>query len=131
MKLINLTQTQFRNYANLHSKRNFGQTIEYSLLKQFNNKQRLFLGLTDDNNNIHAATLIIISNITPTVKEAYAPNGFLIDYANYELVNIFIKELKLTLQKEKVTYLVTNPMFKYKTYTKNNTKPSISNPSYE
>jgi len=120
MKLINLTQTQFRNYANLHSKRNFGQTIEYSLLKQFNNKQRLFLGLTDDNNNIHAATLIIISNITPTVKEAYAPNGFLIDYANYELVNIFIKELKLTLQKEKVTYLVTNPMFKYKTYTKNN-----------
>ena len=41
MKIINLTQTQYRNYANLHSKRNFGQTIEYSMLKFNVNKKRL------------------------------------------------------------------------------------------
>lgn len=120
MKIINLTQTQFRNYSNIHSKRNFGQTVEYSLLEEFNNKRRLFLGLVDDKNNIHAATLLIITNITPTVKEAYAPNGFLIDYANFELVNTFIQELRNILKEEKITYLITNPMFKYRIYNKKN-----------
>ena len=120
MKIINLTQTQYRNYANLHSKRNFGQTIEYSMLKFNVNKKRLFLGLIDDNNNIHAAALIMIHNINPTVREAIAPNGFLIDYADFELVRTFTTLLKKYLFREGVTYLITNPMFKYKVYNKDN-----------
>ena len=120
MKIINLTQTQYRNYANIHSKRNFGQTIEYSMLSFNVNKKRLFLGLIDDANNIHAATLILIHNISPTVKEAIAPNGFLIDYADFELVKTFTMLLKKYLLKERVVYLITNPMFKYKVYNKDN-----------
>ena len=121
MKIVTLTQTQYRNYSNIHSKRNFGQTIEYSMLNYNINKKRLFLGLIDDLNNIHAATLILIHNITPTIKEAIAPNGFLIDYSDFELVRSFTEELKLYLSKEKVTYLITNPMYKNKVYNKNNT----------
>ena len=120
MKIINLTQTQYRNYANLHSKRNFGQTIEYSMLRFNVNKKRLFLGLIDENNNIHAATLIMIHNINPTVREAIAPNGYLIDYADFELVRTFTTLLKKYLFHEGVTYLITNPMFKYKVYNKDN-----------
>jgi len=41
MRIINLTQVQYRNYANIHSKRNFGQTIEYSMLNFNANKKRL------------------------------------------------------------------------------------------
>ena len=120
MKIINLTGTQYRNYANIHSKRNFGQTIEYSMLSYNANKKRLFLGLIDDNNNIHAAALIMIHNISPTVKEAIAPDGFLIDYADFELVKVFTNLLKKYLFHECVTYLITNPMFKYKVYNKDN-----------
>ena len=120
MKIVNLTQTQYKNYSNIHSKRNFGQTIEYSLLNINSTKKKLFLGLIDDMNNIHAASLILVSNISPIIKEAVAPNGFLIDYSNFELVNIFTQELKKYLAKEKVTYLITNPMFKLKVYNKNN-----------
>ena len=82
MRIINLTQTQYRNYSNIHSKRNFGQTIEYSLLEANHKKQKLFLGLIDDQNNLHAATLLLVENISPTIKEAISPNGFLIDYSN-------------------------------------------------
>ena len=121
MKIINLTQVQYRNYANIHSMGNFGQTVEYSMLSYNNNKKRLFLGLIDDNNDLHAATLILIHNVSSTVKEAIAPNGFLIDYADFELVREFTFELKKYLQKERVTYLITNPMFKNKIYNKNNT----------
>ena len=120
MKIINLTSNEYRNYANIHGSRNFGQSIEYSLLKVNNNKRKLFLGLVDNNDNIYAATLLLIHSVTPIVTEAIAPNGFLIDYANFELVRTFTEELKKYLQKEKITYLITNPMFKYKVYNKNN-----------
>lgn len=120
MKITVLTQTQYKNYSNIHSARNFGQTIEYSLLEENNSSNRLFLGLVDESNNLLAATLIIIKNISPSIKEAYAPNGFLIDYANFELVKTFTIELSKYLKTLKVTYLITNPMFKLRIYNKNN-----------
>lgn len=120
MKIIALTQTQFRNYSNIHSQRNLGQTIEYSLLPENNEYKKLFLGLIDESNNVHAATILLIKNISPTVKEAIAPNGFLIDYSNYELVKTFTEELTKYLRKQRITYLITNPMFKYKVYDKLN-----------
>jgi len=120
MKIVVLTQTQYRNYANIHSSRNFGQTIEYSQLEVNNGSDRIFLGLVDYSNNLCAATLIIIKNISPTIKEAYAPNGFLIDYANFELVKTFTEELKKYLKTLRITYLTTNPMFKLRIYNKQN-----------
>ena len=121
MKIINLTQTQYRNYSNIHNQRNFGQTIEYSQLPENQPDKKLFLGLVDNQNNLCAATLLLIKNVSPSIKEAYAPNGFLIDYSNFELVKIFTEELTKYLNNEKVTYLTTNPMFKYRIYNKQNT----------
>ena len=40
MRIIELNQIQYRNYSNIHSRRNFGQTVEYSLLDANNNKKR-------------------------------------------------------------------------------------------
>lgn len=120
MKIIELTQTQYRNYSNIHNYRNIGQTIEFSMISSNINKRKLFLGLIDDSNNLHAAALILVNIINPTVKEALAPNGFLIDYANYSLVKTFTEELKKYLHKERITYLITNPMYKHKVYNKKN-----------
>ena len=120
MKIIDLTLPQYMNYSNIHSRRNFGQTVEYSMLNFNTQKKKLFLGLIDDNNNICAATLILIHSISTTIKEAIAPNGFLIDYANFELVKIFTEELKKYLIRERITYLITNPMFKYMVYNNKN-----------
>lgn len=120
MKIIELTQTQYKNYSNIHRRRNFGQTIEFSMLKNNINKRRLFLGLIDESNNLHAATLILITNISPTIKEALAPNGFLIDYSDFQLVKTFTEELKKYLLKNRITYLITNPMYKHKIYNKQN-----------
>ena len=120
MKINVLTQTQYRNYSTIHSARNFGQTIEYSQLEENNGSNRMFLGLIDNSNNLCAATLIITKNISPTIKEAYAPNGFLIDYSNFELVKIFTEELTKYLKTLKITYLITNPMFKLRIYNKQN-----------
>ncbi|MBQ2873185.1 MAG: peptidoglycan bridge formation glycyltransferase FemA/FemB family protein [Bacilli bacterium] len=120
MNLITLTHTQYSNYSNIHNQRNFGQTVEYSLLEENQKDSKLFLGLIDNSNNLCAAALILVTNISPNIKEAYAPNGFLIDYSNFDLVKTFTEELIKYLKKEKVTYLITNPMFKYRIYNKKN-----------
>ena len=82
MKIINLTETQYKNYSRLQKNQNFGQTVEFSLIHENIHKRKLFLGLVDENNNIHAATLILIKDISPLIKEAIAPNGYLIEYQN-------------------------------------------------
>lgn len=120
MKIIELTQNQYKNYASIHKKRNIGQSIEYAMLDFNRDKKKVFLGLCDENNNIYAATLILIHNVSPSIKEAIAPNGFLIDYANYSLIRTFTEELKRYLLKERVTYLITNPMYKQRVYNKKN-----------
>lgn len=111
MRIINLTVNQFRNYANLHSSRNIGQTYEYTRLKENQPKEKLFLGLIDNKEIIHAAVCIIINNISPIVKEGIAKDGFLIDYSNFSLVETFTKELTKYLKKAKITYLSVDPMF--------------------
>ncbi len=121
MKIINLTQAQFRNYANIHSYRNFGQTIEYTKLEENEKYEKLFLGLIDDNEVIHAAVSILINNISPFAKEAIAKDGFLIDYNDFYLLEEFTKLLRQELKKHKVAYLITDPVFTYKKYNKNRT----------
>ena len=45
MKIIELTETQFKNYSKLHSSRNYFQTIEYANI--MNNYNRLFYYLKE------------------------------------------------------------------------------------
>ena len=42
MKIIELSEVQFRNYSKLHSNRNYKQTIEYANMKK--NYSKLYLG---------------------------------------------------------------------------------------
>lgn len=119
MKIINLTQNQYMNYANIHSNRNFGQTLEYTRLSDNAKLDKYFLGLIDDNEIIHGAVCILINDISVLCKEAIAKDGFLVDYSNFYLLETFVNELKKYLKKLKVTYLITDPVFKYKVYDKN------------
>lgn len=120
MEIVNLSSDEYRTYSNIHSKRNFGQTIEYSSLIFNRKKTPLLLGLVDSNRDIQAAALILVNNVSPGFYEAVAPDGFLIDYEDFELVKTFTELLKKYLLKKGITYLITNPMFKNRVYNKNN-----------
>ena len=63
MHIIELTELQFKNYSNIHSKKNYKQSVEYASLKQNNGFKPLYLALIDNDNNVHAATLILEKNI--------------------------------------------------------------------
>ena len=116
MKIIELTETQFKNYSKLHSSRNYFQTIEYSKVKS--NYNRLLLGFMNENDNtIMGATLILEKNIG-NLKIGLVPGGFLIDYDNDDLFKDFITTLKDYLKQRKYIYLSVENKAIYKMYDK-------------
>ena len=82
MEIIELNELQFKNYSNIHSKKNYKQSIEYANLEEKNGYNKLFLGLVDDNQNVIAATLLLEKKLSGKYKYGYCPNGFLIDFFN-------------------------------------------------
>lgn len=117
MHIIELNELQFKNYSNIHSKKNYKQSIEYAKLKQSNGFKPLYLALIDDNDDVHAATLILEKNINNKYKYGIAPSGFLIDFYNIELLKTFTLELKNYLKKLNYVYVRTNPLIDYQIYT--------------
>ena len=115
--IIELTELQFKNYSNVHSRKNYKQSVEYAKLKELNGYKRLYLGLIDENNNVHAATLILEKEINTRYKYGYVPNGYLINFNNLELLKVFTTELKNYLKKLNYVYVRINPLINYQVYT--------------
>lgn len=116
MHIIELTELQFKNYSNIHSKKNYKQSIEYAKLKQMNGYSSIYLGLIDDNNNVHAATLILEKKINNKYKYGYVPNGYLINFYNLDLLKTFTIELKSYLKKLNYIYIRITPLINYQVY---------------
>ena len=116
MKIIELTETQFKNYSKLHSSRNYFQTIEYSNVKA--NYKRLFLGFMDENNNTIMGASLILEKSIGKFRIGLVPGGFLIDYDNDNLFKDFIITLKEYLRINKFIYLTVKNKKAYKMYDK-------------
>ena len=116
MHIIELTELQFKNYSNIHSKKNYKQSIEYAKLKDNNGYKHLYLGLIDDHNDVHAATLILEKDINNKYRYGYVPNGYLIDFNNLDLLKTFTDALKIYLKKLNYVYVRINPLYNYQVY---------------
>lgn len=119
MTIIELTELQFKNYSNIHSRKNYKQSIEYATLEETKNYKKLYLGLIDENENVHAATMILEKKINNKYKYGYVPNGYLIDFNNTELLKTFTNELKTYLKKLNYVYIRITPLINYQVYTSN------------
>ena len=116
MHIIELSELQFKNYSRIHSKKNYKQSIEYAKIKEDNGYTPHYLGLIDDMNNVHAATLLLSKPVNNKHKYGYVPNGYLINFYNIDLVQTFTIELKTYLKKENYIYIRINPELNYQTY---------------
>ena len=109
MRLVELTNQEFIDYANNSSYDTFYQSIEYARFMQDNNFEYDILGLKDNFDNIIAATLIVYKGIDKSYKFGYAPRGFLINYDDQELVKDFAKVLSKYYKKKKIIFIKINP----------------------
>jgi len=119
MHMITLTEKAYNNFYKKYSKKNYKQTVEYANVMQEFNYKKIYLGLIDDNDNVIAATLILEEKNALKFKFGYAPSGFLLDFDNTELVQIFSTELKKYLINLNYSYLRFKPNIPFKILDKN------------
>ena len=128
MNLKELTNAEFNKYTDSFYESSIYQTSEYGFIMNNQNYNSLFLGLTDENDNILGATLILIEK-KGGFKYAYAPKGFLINYSDNILVEEFTKKVKEYLNKNKIIAIKINPMIVKSSYNYINNSV-IDDPSF-
>lgn len=109
MLLKELTFEEFTNFQNSHPLSNFYQTVNYGILMAENGYDYDLIGLVDEDDTIHAASLILLKPIGIKCFYGYAPHGFLIDYHNEYLINKFTEQLKEYYYNKNVIFIKLNP----------------------
>lgn len=125
MILKELTNDEFKKFSNEFYIKSIYQTVEYAFIMSNQGYDCIFLGLCDDD-KVLAASLFLIDKNTK-YKYAYAPRGFLIDYNNFNLLEIYTKEIKNYFSRHQIVGVKISPYIiktvndlKYKVVTKNN-----------
>lgn len=117
MKIINLSEKQFKNYSKMHSSRNYFQTVEYADVK--NDYKRVYLGFINENDNTLMGAVLLLEKSIWKFKYGFVPGSFLIDYDNEALFKDFVITLKKYLKNNKYIYITTENRAIYKMFDKN------------
>ena len=108
MNICELSINEFTNFASNHFLSNFHQTINYALLKAEEGYEYELIGLKDESNEVVAASLVLYKKIG-SIYYGYAPRGFLLDYANPYILEIFTKKVKEYYLNKNFAFIKINP----------------------
>lgn len=109
MKLVELSKTEFNEFTNYLEICPFEQSIYWANFKSAENWHPYFLGLEDKNKLLGATLLLANENKSIKKRFFYAPQGFLIDYKNYDLLEVFTKEIINFVKEKNGIYLKIDP----------------------
>lgn len=109
MKLKRMSVLEFDEYSKNHPLGSFHQSTSYAMLMSENNFDYELIGMVDNQDNVVAASLILIKRMGLFIKYGYAPKGFLIDYSNLKLVKEFCQLLKKRYYGKNFVFIKINP----------------------
>lgn len=122
-----LTEKEFDSFSKNYEQANFFQTVENAKLRESYGSKIHYLGIKEKN-KIIAAGMFTETLCMFGKKRFYAPQGFLADYHNQELLAFFTENLKSYAKKHNAMFIKIDPNVIYqvrdvngKTYP--NTKP--------
>ena len=110
MKIKSLTSIEFDNFSNNHILSSFYQTSKYALLMGEHGYDFEYIGYVDENETIIAGSLILLKKIKGKMLYGYAPNGFLIDYTDEDLLKDFTQDIKSYYYQKNVAFIKLNPL---------------------
>lgn len=109
MKIVELSNTQFDEYAKIHPLSNYCQTSKYALVMTEYGYSYDYIGMIDEQNRIQAASLILTKRIKGNTKYGYAPKGFLVNYYNPSLLQEFLSLLTKHYKEKDFIFIKFNP----------------------
>ncbi|MGN1379423.1 MAG: lipid II:glycine glycyltransferase FemX [Bacilli bacterium] len=125
MYIKTLTIKEFQDYSQNSKYNNFHQSINYAFLKSEERYEYELIGYVD-NENIYAAALVLVQLLDGYLY-AYVPEGFLIDYYNYELLENFTNDLYKWYKKDGITFIRINPRIPIAKVNLNTLNPIYNN----
>lgn len=108
MKIVELSNAQFDNFAMYHQLNNYCQTSKYAILMSEYGYDYDYIGYSD-NDEIKAASMILKKKIGSSSMYGYAPKGFLVDYYDTDLLNNFLNDLRKFYKRKGFVFIKFNP----------------------
>lgn len=93
MQFIELTPTEFRNFAKNHPNKSFYQTPEIANLREQNGWTAYYFGVKNAEKLV-AASLVVAKPAFLGKSIFYAPGGPLVDFEDTKILNFFIRHLR-------------------------------------
>ncbi len=109
MHIKEISIKEFEAFVEDSPLRNHYQTFNYALLMAECGYDYDLIGYVDNENRLHAASLILIKKINFYTKYGYAPKGFIIDYFNKPLLKKFSQDLIRYYSKKNLVFIKINP----------------------
>ena len=110
LKLRSISKLEFDNYVKKQQNTHFMHSTSWGEFEKVtNNITPHYLGLTDEDNQIIAATLLLEEHLPLNASNLYAPRGYIIDYSDKRLLKIFTNKLRDFAKTRKATSIRINP----------------------
>lgn len=113
MKFCELQEAEFRTFLDRHPLKSFVQTPEMAQYKKNHGWEVSYVGMKEQD-KILCATMMVSTKNAIGKRMFYAPNGYLIDFENKELLREFTKEIKAYIKRKKGYTLVIDPYYPLK-----------------
>lgn len=113
MEFRELSEEEFRKFSLEHKYKSFFQTVETGLLREKYGYKKHFVGLSN-NNKIIAATLLVSNKSFFGKRSFYAPRGYLINFDDKDILEIFTAEIKRYAKNNNGIYIKIDPYVIYK-----------------
>lgn len=111
LKLKNIEKEKFDDFVKNHkTKSHFLQSLSWGeFAKVKKNLTPYYIGLTTDDDEIVAATLLLEKKLPMNMCYFYAPRGFVVDYKNKELVRTMTKKIIEFAKSKKAIFVKIDP----------------------
>lgn len=109
MKIRTLSIFEFDNFAFNHPLSSYHQTSNYGVFQSEQGLDYDLIGLVDENNQIVAASLIVIKKMGLLYRYGYAPKGFLMDYYDEGIIKEFTEKLIKHYYRKNMAFIKVNP----------------------
>lgn len=124
MKLVELEEKQFDNYASNHEYASIYELSGWGKLKESTGWKYYLLGLFDGS-ALKGVTLLLAKKTLLGKNLFYSPRGYLVDSNDYKLLNEFHNEVINFVKSHKGFMLKVDPNVIYKIYDKDGNETSF------